>query len=107
MNLIREAMGIMAKRGMCQYTQLDYSGRVCVVGAVNLAADGRTGHLPKKGSQSYRALLLISEVAKEQFPERAYPAMEYPSPFNDHDNTIIDDVLRVMDKAAVRLDEAV
>ena len=52
---------------------------------------------------------LMGEVAREQFPERINPFADEVAfaQFNDHRATTEDEVVAVMEKAAVRLDEVI
>src|SRR5665213_2036541 len=105
MNIIREAMGAMAKRGFCKWTQEDQRGHVCVAGALARAHFNGDGNQWTRELQPY--MQLIADVAREQYPDRAIGNDNWGSAavhFNNHKDTVIEDVLRVMDKAAVRLD---
>lgn len=49
---------------------------------------------------------VVEAVIAEQFPDR-YDSSERFSHFNDHDDTTIEDIALVLEKAAIRLDETV
>jgi len=49
---------------------------------------------------------LLGKVAREQFPERLDEDQTFPR-FNDHPDTTEDEVVAVMEKAAIRWDEQV
>lgn len=113
MNYLREALEIMAKRGHAQYTRCNAEGKVCVDSALTLAIAGQVN--PESVEDSDLASSLLDEigtVALEQYPERAgIPDMwgqSHPAvAMNNHPDTTLDDMCRVIEKAAIRHDEVV
>ena len=93
-NRIRDAIEVLARRGWTQGTFTDEGGRHCLQGALtgtgtdlSLAADIR----------------LVNETIAAEYPERV--GAVGVSRFNDHPETTIDDVVRVLEKSAIRRDE--
>ena len=106
-NRIRAALEILARRGWAQGSFTDDVGRHCIQGALYEA------HCidPDVYERVWRPLTpplladmgLVNEVIEAEYPER-YGAVGV-SRFNDHPETTVDDVVRVLEKAAVRRDE--
>jgi hypothetical protein len=111
MNVIREAIVVLAERGHCKRYLEDEKGRVCLWGAVGVAAHGNT-HQICSGNEWQP---FLDSVAEEQYPERVSDqtvetwSFYVPSStnFNNHPDTTVDEVVRVMEKAAIRWDEQV
>lgn len=82
-NTIREAIRVLSRAGWTKDAFTDASGRHCIQGA----------------------LYEVYVVIETQFPERTGGVGV--SRFNDHPDTTVDDVVQVMEKAAVRKDERV
>lgn len=106
MNRIREAIEVLARRGWTKDTFTDETGRHCLQGAL-YEAHGMTAHRARYGRPLPGAvrhdIQLINEVLREQYPER-FGGVGV-SRFNDHPETTVDDVVRILEKAAVRYDE--
>lgn len=103
-NRIREAIALLASRGWTQGRFVDDGGSHCLQGAL-YAAYGCT---PRRPGETVTGLLaadirLINETIAAEYPER-YGAVGI-SRFNDHPATTIDDVVRVLEKSALRRDE--
>ena len=125
MNLVRQAMKVVATRGHAKFTSQDELGQCCVSGAVAQVHFGdpwgwrqhyRVGWSSDDYTQDPKvapmieALRIIGDVAEEQFPERTQAGgsrTDKAIVFNNDFRTTKEDVLLVMDKAAVRLDEAI
>lgn len=108
-NTIREAIRVLSRTGWTKDTFTDESGRHCLQGALYeahgiCAVDDRQVGRPVTGELA-GDLRLVNEVIREQFPERTGGVGA--SQFNDHRHTTVDDVIAVMEKAAVRKDERV
>ena len=108
-NTIREAIRVLAKGGWTKNAFVDGSGRRCLQGALYEAHglcpfDEREVGRPVTGELA-ADVLLVNEVIESQFPERAGGVGA--SRFNDHPATDFDDVLQVLEKAAVRKDEQI
>ncbi len=107
-NTIREAIRVLSRAGWAKDAFTDESGRHCLQGALYEAhgigaVDDQVGR-PVDGELA-GDVRLVNEVIREQFPERFGGVGA--SRFNDHPHTTVDDVIAVMEKAAVRKDEQV
>lgn len=107
-NRIREAIEVLARRGWAQGTFTDEGGRHCLQGALYEAHGCRPrvqGHLTGTGTDPGLAadLRLVNETIAAEYPERV--GAVGVSRFNDHPDTTIDDVVRVLEKSAIRRDE--
>ncbi len=99
----------MSRSGWTKNAFTDESGRHCLQGALYeahgiCAVDGGQVGRPVDGELA-GDVGLVNEVIREQFPERFGGVGA--SRFNDHPHTTVDDVIAVMEKAAVRKDEQV
>ncbi len=108
-NTIREAIRVLSRAGWTKDAFTDASGRHCIQGALYethglCPFDGRQVALPLTRAMA-DDVRLVNEVIQDQFPERTGGVGV--SRFNDHPETSLDDVVRVMEKAAVRKDERV
>lgn len=108
-NTIREAIRVLSRAGWTKHAFTDESGRHCIQGALYESHglrpfDGRHVGVPLTG-QMADDVRLVNEVVATEFPERVGGVGV--SRFNDHPQTTVDDVVRVMEKAAVRKDERV
>lgn len=108
-NRIWDAIDILRRGGWTKNTFTDEGGRHCLQGALHEAHglrpfDERHVGLPVS-EELASDVRLVNEVIHAQFPERAGGVGV--SRFNDHPSTTVDDVVRVMEKAAVRRDELV
>ena len=106
-NTIREAIRVLSGSGWTKGTFTDGAGRHCLQGAlfeahgICAAGDQQVGR--RVSGELATDVRLVNEVIREQFPERVGGVGA--SRFNDHPDTTVDDVTRVMEKAAVRKDE--
>ena len=108
-NTIREAIRVLSRAGWAKDAFTDASGRHCIQGALYEAYglcpfDGRQIALPLTSAMA-DDVRLVNEVISAQFPERTGGVGV--SRFNDHPDTTMDDVVSVMEKAAIRKDERV
>ncbi len=122
MNPIREALNALP--GHWQKGSLnDNKGNHCGLGHMHNALGGSDGYLPMVFDDSApeyklsrdlrieaeRLRGIMDEVAVEQYPDRVgLSPLAYSSKFaefNDHPDTTEDEVVAVMEKAAIRLDE--
>ncbi|MEO6120535.1 MAG: hypothetical protein ABIW46_00485 [Acidimicrobiales bacterium] len=109
-NKIREAIGVLANRGWTKNAFTDSDGRHCLQGALYEAYGVTSCDRPH-----HRQLKMAGELAADMRLVNDIIAGEYPdrfggvgaSRFNDHPETTVDDVVRVLEKAAVRRDELV
>lgn len=107
-NRIREALGLLARSGWTQGRFTDESGRHCLQGALYEAhgcmprRPGRLGHT--LAGELAADVRLLNETIAAEYPERM--GAVGISRFNDHPETTIEDVVRVLEKAAVRRDES-
>lgn len=104
-NRIREAIELLASRGWTQGRFSDERGSVCLQGAL-YAAYGCTPRRPGEAVTGDLAadIRLLNETIAAEYPDR-YGAVGI-SRFNDHPETTVDDVVRVLEKTALRRDEA-
>jgi hypothetical protein len=104
---IRAAVEVLARTGWTKRTFADEAGRHCLQGALYVAhgipvcAGGqlRTPLTPGMAADVW----VVNHVIEEQYPER-FGAVGIAR-FNDHPDTTVDDVIRVLEKAAARTDE--
>ena len=108
-NTIREAIRVLSRAGWTQDAFTDEAGRHCLQGALYEAygqrpfdARQRNVRLSPEMADDVR---LVNEVIEAQYPERTGGVGV--SRFNDHPDTTLEDVVKVMEKAAVRKDERV
>jgi hypothetical protein len=92
-------------------TYADGNGNFCglghvghVMGAIDI--NGEFSYDGKSFKQYDAAENIMSEIAREQYPERyGFNKGTSFAVFNDHEDTTEDEALRIMDKAAVVWDE--
>lgn len=108
-NTIRKAIEVLAGSGWAKGTFCDDERRHCIQGALYevhglLALDDRpmTGALTPEMAND---VALVNGVIEAQYPERFGAAGV--ARFNDHPETTIDDVITVLEKAAIRKDERI
>lgn len=114
MNIIRQAMKVLATRGLAKWTALDETtGQVCAGGALSIALTGQPWEAWGGRSDFDKSMELIGEVACEQFPDRMdlktwnSRMRTQAQVINNHPETTLEDMLLVLDKASVRYDEFV
>ncbi len=108
-NTIREAIRVIAEVGWTKDAFADEQGRHCLQGALYEAHglcpfDQRQVGVPVRGEMA-SDLRLVNEVVTAQFPERA--ASIGVSRFNDHPDTTLEEVIQVLEKAALCRDERI
>lgn len=107
-NRIREAIEVLARRGWTQGAFTDDAGRHCLQGAL-YEAYGCQPRRPGQHSTTHAHvtadLSLVNEIIAAEYPDRV--GAVGISRFNDHPETTIDDVVRVLEKSAIRRDEIV
>jgi len=107
-NRIREAIEVLARRGWTKDSFTDADGRHCMQGAL-YEAHGMVMNACSSPMRYAVAgdlatdMALLNAIVQSEYPDR-FGAVG-TSRFNDHPETTIDDVVRVMEKAAVRRDE--
>lgn len=107
LNTIRTALDVLSKRGWTKDAFTDQDGRHCLQGALYeahllaLPAEKQPG-VPVTEPLA-ADIRLVNEVIEDQYPERSGGIGV--SRFNDHPETTVEDVVRVLEKAAVRKDE--
>ncbi len=109
-NRIREAIEVLARRGWTQGAFTDDTGRHCLQGALYEAhgcQPRQHGQLTNTSTDPDLAadLRLVNETIASEYPERV--GAVGVSRFNDHPDTTIVDVVRVLEKSAVRRDESI
>lgn len=105
MNTIDRMLDHLRTNGWTQGKYERPSGACCILGA----------HIAVTGSQKLGSAVTneIGKVFYEQFPERAMYTVAAGAEYacvpdlNDHPDTTFDDVEMVLEKASLRLDEAV
>ena len=106
-NTIREAIAVLARSGWTKGTFRDESSRRCLQGALYEAHGLQPAcERPMNGALSAELaadVRLVNHILEAQYPER-FGAVGI-SRFNDHPETTIDDVVRVLEKAAVQKEE--
>lgn len=92
----------------------DGNGNYCGIGHLKLAMFGENGldYSGMKGEGWVKYAKIMNDVAGEQYPERAREFSDLslgPSfaAFNDHPRTTEDEVITVMEKAAILVDEQI
>ena len=108
-NTIREAIRVLSRAGWTKDSFVDQGGRHCLQGALYESHglrpfDGRQLGVPRSPALA-DDVRLVNEVVEDQFPERVGGVGV--SSFNDHPQTTLEDVIHVMEKAAVRKDERI
>ncbi len=108
-NRIRSAIDVLVRRGWTKDAFTDEAGRHCLQGALYeahrlaLPVENQPGRpVPARLAEDLR---LVNEVIDAQYPDRFGGVGA--SRFNDHPETTLADVLRVLEKAAVKRDELV
>ena len=108
-NTLREAIRVLSRAGWTKDAFTDGGGRHCLQGAL-YEAYGQcpfdSGQLNVRLSpEMAEDVRLVNEVIEAQFTER-YGGVGI-SRFNDHPDTTWEDVVLVMEKAALRKDERI
>lgn len=107
MNTLDQMKEYLQQNGWYQggYYQRDLEGKaaVCLLGAYHCVTETDTSSFRAQETE------VIAEVIAEQFPERILTKdlFDVITTFNDSWETTFEDVEVVLDKAAVRLDDAV
>ena len=99
-NPAAQALCVIQKYGWHKYSEGDESVGFCLGGALN-HLDGRNGAAWYEPTAE-----VVATVIEEQYPER-YDSGRRFSYFNDHRDTVQTDVERVLEKAALQIDEKV
>lgn len=103
-NVARDAIEVLRTKG---WTKGNYSesGKHCAIGALAVAMnEGSNLDIFSYGLVEKSPLAIqVGKIAKEQFPDRT--SKGYVTVFNDHEDTTLDDVIMVFEKAAVWIDE--
>lgn len=113
MNIERKAIEVLAERGWGKGAYLEpHTGNVCGLGAIAIAVgmndcDINRGTLFNPPAEFDAHRKHLDDIATEQFPDRIGTGWFGFFGFNDHPDTNIEDVLLVLEKAAVRADEVV
>lgn len=93
--------------GWCKKANEAPDGSLCINGAVNLW-DGLSAWNYETRKRSPRALAFgeaLRDVILEQYPDRSAAGLAWL--FNDHADTTLDDVELVLEKAWIKVEEAV
>lgn len=108
-NRIRAALELLARTGWVKGHFSDEDGRHCLQGAlyeVHGCQPRVPGHLGRTVDGDLAAdLQLLNEIIAAEYPERM--GAVGVSRFNDHADTTLEDVVRVLEKSALRRDEIV
>lgn len=105
-NRIRHAIELLASRGWTQGRFTGDGGAHCLQGAL-YAAHGCTPRRPGEvvAGDLSADIRLVNETIAAEYPDR-FGAVGI-SRFNDHPDTTVDDVVRVLEKSALRRDELI
>lgn len=109
MNVIREALPKVPGHWH-QGSLNDGRGNFCGIGHVRQVMENNGIEIDNTSGLFFKISKIMNEVAGEQYPERAvYNLSDMYSfaNFNDHPDTTEDEVVAVMEKAAVRFDEII
>lgn len=122
-NPYRKAIEVLAERGHAKHELEEDDGTVCALGALSCALTGsaRGAVYTELASSSqpgphHGYVVPLADVILEQFPDRVLEGLASHRPtfqpavvanFNDHPLTTVDEVVLVLEKAAVRQDELV
>lgn len=107
MNIISEALTTLPGN-WCQGRLEDNQGNMCVMGHLNRSIAGLDYYsdFSRSHREYCKTYAVIKEVGREQFPERWTKAMDMSlTIFNDHPDTTEEDVILVMEKAAIKMEE--
>lgn len=99
--VIRTAIDIIEEKGWVQHYGGDMEHGFCILGAVETI-------FPTYGRTSATEWKALIEVIEEQYPDRCQGVRMNPlniTLFNDHPDTTKAEVLAVMEKAAIKLEE--
>jgi hypothetical protein len=75
---------------------------VCIIGAIRHTA---ARHNVSPSLFMHKPMAMIRSIINEQYPDRMDPEMAVVPAFNDHKDTTIEDVIAVLEKASIELDE--
>lgn len=105
--VIRKAAEVVQTGGLCKGRYHTAKGEHCTVGALQAVTDSFSGTLVTDAQE------VVADVIFEQFPERVAvlgaSGRDYTfgvvTFFNDHEDTTKDDVVMVLEKAALKAEE--
>lgn len=100
-NKIREGIEVLGKYGWHQGGFGNKRVGFCLLGAVKESRISYNDTISIFHTEEY---FIIRDVILEQFPERLQKTVDIVPLFNDHPDTKVEDVIMVMEKAAVELD---
>lgn len=107
-NNLREAAYLIRRNGHVQGSFHEAGGGYCALGAIRSAMQ-----MDALSAIHYTAeAIALARVIREQYPDRVHysgrgnETFVTVTTFNDHIDTEPEDVLAMMDKAAVQMDEA-
>lgn len=103
-NKIREGIEVLAEYGWRKNAFGNAKNGFCILGAVRETMGGQMFCHNIFNTNEHSTL---RDVILEQFPDRVNPLSDVVPNFNDHDSTKIEDVILVMEKAAIKMDEVV
>lgn len=106
-NIEREALVILGERGWARFdVGYDHDGPLCLSGAIG-AARRRIGYGQGPFDTYHADRANVMAVIREQYPEAVGWAAESVLGWNDVDGRTVDEVVRILEKAALRRDEVV
>jgi len=97
-NMLRAAAELLREKGHCKNKLSDEDGRHCLMGALSAVMD-----VTEFSGAAWDSILF---TVREQFPDRTTGSGFDPVDFNNDPDTTGDEVAAVLEKAAVRLEEA-
>lgn len=99
MSVEREAIEVLKTVGWGKGLYVSSDGKRCLMGAISRAS------ITQPMSNVRRTLTNIEDIILEQFPERFISLGAITPNFNDHPDTTLEDVILVLEKAAIRAEE--
>lgn len=86
------------------YTDLD-SGNRCVIGWLYYhdAQNHQSNVHSSCNVETFR--MVLADIAEEQFPDRVTDLLDHIIEVNDHPDTTEDDIMMILEKAEVRMEE--
>jgi hypothetical protein len=103
-----KAAEIASQRGHCKNIEEDEEGRVCFIGAVNLAMYGqpyRPGEIFINNDHPITTILLTAAEILRKRGVSESSGMSQPIFWNNRDSTTGEDVVMLLKETAVELDE--
>lgn len=97
---LRSAANLISVHGHCKNKLNDSAGRFCLVGAII-----KQPHGGDKNWHWHSLVSAVNDVVQEQFADRAAGGCFSGVDFNNHPDTTGAEVIAVLEKAALKLEE--